>query len=561
MRAPQSRWWRTIVGASLLLVVGIPLADPIVRLIREPQWFGVWREGPRVLGLLVNTVTLTAGALALSLPIGTAAAILLFRTDIPSRVFFRRLLVLLLFVPLPLTASAWQSFVGLGGWLGNVLSFAPVPSAVQWRPWAHGLLPAVALHTAAALPWIIWIVGLGLGRVERELEEDALTAASVAWVIRRVTLRRSAGAVVAAALWVTVQTATEITVTDVMQVNTFAEETYTQLVAGDEGGVVRSVALAAPMMLGLGVVLGVLAAKLARSAPPLETVGRPPPAFRLGAARGLASIVVCAVMFAVAVPLAGLVWKAGGGDIGAWTPSELERRIMTMLRVRGMMVTESLLLAVATGASVAVASLLAAWLGLGTRLSALFVLVLTVAAVAEPGPVAGLGLKETIDYLVGLAHSDLAARVLYYGPSLVPVWWAGVIRFFPYGVFLLWPVVRTIPLETRETARIDGATPGVEFRSVIWPIGFSFLIQTTFAVAALSLGEIAAGKLVETPGAQTLAHEIFNQMHYGVSGDLAAVGLVLLGMVLLSVGLAFLARLALEPNKAPVTANSVAACD
>jgi ABC-type spermidine/putrescine transport system permease subunit II len=53
-----------------------------------------------------------------------------------------------------------------------------------------------------------------------------------------------------------------------------------------------------------------------------------------------------------------------------------------------------------------------------------------------------------------------------------------------------------------------------------------------FAVAVLSLGELGAGKLVETPGSQTFAHEVFTQMHYGVTNDLAALCLVLLTVVI-----------------------------
>jgi ABC-type spermidine/putrescine transport system permease subunit II len=49
----------------------------------------------------------------------------------------------------------------------------------------------------------------------------------------------------------------------------------------------------------------------------------------------------------------------------------------------------------------------------------------------------------------------------------------------------------------------------------------------------LSLGELSAGKLVDTPGSQTFAQVIFRRMHYGVTNDLAALCLVLLSVVLL----------------------------
>ena len=75
--------------------------------------------------------------------------------------------------------------------------------------------------------------------MERDLEEDALTAANRWRVLLRVTLRRSAAAIGAAALWVGLQTATEITITDMMQVRTYAEEVYTQMVAPEADAVGR----------------------------------------------------------------------------------------------------------------------------------------------------------------------------------------------------------------------------------------------------------------------------------------------------------------------------------
>src|SRR5204862_228056 len=48
------------------------------------------------------------------------------------------------------------------------------------------------------------------------------------------------------------------------------------------------------------------------------------------------------------------------------------------------------------------------------------------------------------------------------------------------------------------------------------------------AVGVLSLGELSAGKGGATPGSAALAHVIFEQLHRGVPGDVAALCLVLL---------------------------------
>jgi ABC-type spermidine/putrescine transport system permease subunit II len=80
---------------------------------------------------------------------------------------------------------------------------------------------------------------------------------------------------------------------------------------------------------------------------------------------------------------------------------------------------------------------------------------------------------------------------------------------------------------------VDGAGPAQEFRHVVAPLTAPALLRAGLVVAVLALGELSAGKLVETPGSQTFAHEVFTQMHYGVTNDLAAFCLVLLGAVTL----------------------------
>jgi ABC-type spermidine/putrescine transport system permease subunit II len=96
---------------------------------------------------------------------------------------------------------------------------------------------------------------------------------------------------------------------------------------------------------------------------------------------------------------------------------------------------------------------------------------------------------------------------------------------------ILWPLVRLLPRELRDGARVDGATPWQELRHIVWPFSWNGYLAAIFAVTVLSLGEISAGKLVETPGSRTFTQAIFDQMHYGVANDLAALCLVLLGII------------------------------
>jgi len=141
--------------------------------------------------------------------------------------------------------------------------------------------------------------------------------------------------------------------------------------------------------------------------------------------------------------------------------------------------------------------------------------------------------------------------MLWYGPSPVPILWIYVIRFFPFALALLWPVVRLMPREFLESARLEGARPGQEFRLVIFPLSGAACLLAALAVTVLSLGEISASKPVETPGWDTLVHVMLDRMHYGAGNDLAALCLLLLIVVLLGgIAVASTARLVIKNGAA-----------
>ena len=79
--------------------------------------------------------------------------------------------------------------------------------------------------------------------VEPELEESALLDYGPGRVLLRVTLRRGVGAIAAAALAVAVLTAGDMTVTDLLQIRTYAEEAYLQYSLGRGPGGAALVAL------------------------------------------------------------------------------------------------------------------------------------------------------------------------------------------------------------------------------------------------------------------------------------------------------------------------------
>src|SRR5262249_59200496 len=88
-----------------------------------------------------------------------------------------------------------------------------------------------------------------------------------------------------------------------------------------------------------------------------------------------------------------------------------------------------------------------------------------------------------------------------------------------------------VPRELGESARVDGARPVQELPCVVFPLTLGPWVRAVVVLSALSLGELAASKLVSTPGAPTYSEDLFMQLHYSTSRSLAARSLLLLAVV------------------------------
>jgi iron(III) transport system permease protein len=552
---------RLVAFAALFAIAGVPLILPWIDLLRTPAAWSVWSEHGRLASLLVATTLLVAGTQAIALPIGIWLALLLYRSTWRWHRLARWALGLCLFIPVPLTTSAWQVTVGDAGWLPiGRWSAAPGSLAPRiWQPWMQGMPAAIWIHGLAAIPWVVWLVGQGLTWVEPELEEEELTQTHLASVWRRITLPRARGIIGATAVWIGVQAATDISVTDVVNVRTFAEEVYTQMVTGDTRAAQRALAAAAPLCAVGLLLLLVAGIWLKRSLPPLNTLAGAP--FRFQAAwfpRGFIGVSAAVIVLAFLVPMGSLFWKLGSTE-GAWSWPVAVAHLNHVVMAWSSMILASLVCALAAGILVAGMALALAVLSLDSAWFGWLTASLLALAIAIPGPIVGMGLNSTIQSILGLTsllpgplrpvHAFLEV-VLYGAPSYVPIVWIDVVRFLPYACILMWPVARLYPRELRELARLDGFSLWTEFRFAIGPYLLPVALQAGAAVMALSLGELSAGKLVETAGAPTLSHELFNQMHYGVTNDLAAMGLVLLvGVIAFALALGAAGRWARRREK------------
>jgi iron(III) transport system permease protein len=498
----------------------------------------------RVEGLWINTAYLAVGSCLIAVPLGTLAAVIIFKTDAPGRRMAALLLAAMLLIPLFLIAGAWDAGFGVQGW--HTLFTNPHGHS----PWLAGWRAAIWIHALAAVPWVTLIVAAGLRAVETELEEDASLCASPLRVLWHVTLPRAAPSIAIAAVWVAIIASVEISVTDFFQVRTFAEEVYTQAALGtfDFSSDSTSSSFGA-LGMWLGISLSTLLALVALLAARRLLVDlanaslRQSWRWRLGRGRWPAALLLGFILLLVAgVPLATLVYKAGGqaiqtetGRERSWSAAKAITRIAAAPVEFGgdLWLTARLGAAAATGA--ALFGLPLAWsLRLARRapLVRLFGLAL---CFTIPGPLLGISVIRLLNQPPGSPLAFLAP--LY--DSYFAAWLVQTIRALPLVTLVLWSALASVSRSTLDAAALDGAGWWRRLLQVALPQRRPALAAAWLVGFAIASGELAATVLVLPPDRSTaITVRVFQLLHYGVDDRVAAISL------LLAIGVALITLLA-----------------
>ena len=462
--------------------------------------------------MLLNSAWIVGGTTFLALPLSVVFATIAFRTDCPFRVPLTVLIAATFLIPLCVTVTAWDAGFGQQGWFswnGD--------SSIQSEPLLGGWRSAIWIHAVSVTPCCVLIVGFGLCTVPPELE-DTVRLDGASWqVFQRVTLPHAWPAIAISAMWIAVNTAGEITVTDIFGVRTYAEELFVGF-AVDEGsglvestlnllpGITLSVALAACFM-----VVSSFWAPLARS-----TALRSPSPYLLGGWRLPALLVMLATsLTVVAVPLVNLAAKGGirvepslQGFSRTWEMRTLTRAVLSA----PWEYREEFIWSGALGILVALCSILLgvplAWLLVrGSRLG-LLVVSLLVLCLVIPGPVLGLlvvRLRGILDWPPWLNLFDR---------TLVPTTVALTMRTLPLSCLVLWFGFRTIAQATWERAILDGARGWHVLLRVIVPQRPTAVLVAFIVSLAWSMGELPVTFLTVPPGLSLLSVRVFNLAHY-----------------------------------------------
>ena len=490
-------------------------------------WFGVDPHGQQV---ALRTLGLGLGAGLISVPIG-----ILITWVCRSRSLISEVLLItctgLVFVPLFLQVSAWDSAFGKLGWFST--------QGASLQPMLTGWAAAVWIHGLAAAPQVALIMLVGVMMGSRSSEEQAMLDASPSVVFWNVTARKLAPLIIIGFVWTLVVTAREIAVTDIFQIGTLAEQIYlgyslgqfnTGLSPWSAEDIIRAEStrwqLSVALIFWVVVVFAVAcfsylsphfySDKWTKNQKSFSPMTLPK--------RCLGILLWCGISM---VPLGNLLVRASfgvqrldGEPVPEYSLSQLGHALQRVFDEYSVEMQWSLAIASVSAVVLMVVAIGFGWLAIESpKWRIAFVLSVGMLA-ATPGPLLGVGVVtvcSSVEY-------DWLAYL--YDRTIFPTVLATTLFCWPLIALITYCVMGSTAKDALEHAKVEGAG-GLTRLIRIAVMQNGLAITGCFLVAfVLSFGELSASQMVLPAGIDTIPRRMLGLLHSGVNELTAAFSLV-----------------------------------
>ncbi len=490
---PARRARRPAGLITVSALIAALLAVPLVFLLLEAQSAGAGTVAGQIFRpltgtLLWNTVRLTAVVTVLCACIGTAAAWLTERTDLPGR----RIWAVLLVVPL-----AIPDFVVAFGW-------------VTLSTWVQNFRGAVVVMTLAVYPLVYLPVAASLRAADPGQEEVARSlGVGRLRTFARITLGQARGAILGGCLLVTLVLLAEYGAFEMLGYQTFTTEIYTDL----------GLPTAVPTACGLSLVLIALSllvlagearlrgrGRVARSGPMTQ---RMMPPLRLGGATIPALLAVgLLILLALGVPVGECIYLIVQG-----TPASVTG--VSMLDAAWHTAAYGLAAAALdTLAALPVAVLAIRHTGAARH----FLERSTYLVLAMPGVVIALALTYfTEQHLNGFGYQTAPLLIICYA-----------IMFFPLALVGVKAAIARTPASLDDVARSLGQGRLAAFSRVTLRLAAPGLTAAFCLVFLSVITELTATLVLVPTGVQTLATQFWAYQSDGSNSQAAPFALVMI---------------------------------
>jgi iron(III) transport system permease protein len=515
IRSQQMNWPLLLAGSLVVAFVAVPLLYIFLRAIGGGSEVWLRLAQTRLLGLMVNTLSLTAAVTLGTVVLGVSMAWLTERTDLPGRRLWRWLLAMPLAIPAYIGAVVHLAMLRpRGGYLPQALALLfgrPVET-----PSPFGFWGAVFILTVFMYPYVYLLSAAALRSIHASLEEAARSLGYGLWgALWKVTLPVLKPGITAGALLVALDILAEYGTVALLRYETFSAAIFLQL-SGRYDRSAAAVLSGVLVLLAIAVLIGEV--KLQGKARFYQFGGswRPAPPIPLGRWRLPAVLIVFGVVaMALLVPITVLLfwtWEA------ATSPLPMAARFQTGSQGLWSFTWNSLwsaglaaLLAVALSLPVALLAVRDP-----SRLTHLYSRICQV-GYALPGVVVALSLILLVNRFLPF---------LYATPMVVVI--AYVLRHMPQAIRSSEAALAQVSPTLEEASLSLGRTHLRTFLEVTLRIILPGLFAGGALVFLTSLKELPATLLLRPAGFDTLAVRVWVWAGEGIYSQAAPAALLLI---------------------------------
>jgi iron(III) transport system permease protein len=491
--------------------------------------------------MMGNSLAFAFGSCAVSLAIGSVLAYLIVRTDVPGKPLMFAASLVPLIIPGILHTIAWVFILDPNNGVGNQWLIKPLDGGHAFNLYSiPGMIWIEGLHLA---PLVFLLMVAALRSMDPSLEESAImSGASLPTVFRRITLPLVRPALYAAALIMIVRGLESFEVPAVVGLRNHVW-VYTSKIwqtlndAIPNYGKAGAYAMTLLVLTSIGVWFQSQLANRGRAYQTITGKGFRPHPVRLGAWRIPATLLILLYfLIAVVLPVLALFYSSTQGFYSPpsrYTLSHLSFANYSLTwndPVFRHALTNSLYVGLGSATAVMLLAAVASWLVVRTRLPGRWLVDnLAFLPLAIPGLVLGVALM-----FVYLRTSWLPI----YG-TLWILFVAYVTRYMPYGMRYASTSMFQIGRELEESALMSGAGWWHTFRRIVLPLLTPGMIAGWIYIVIVSFRELGASVLLYSPGKQVLSIVIWEWWRDGLQTQVAALGVMLIGALVVLVAIAY----------------------
>lgn len=552
-----SRWApavRRLLSARNVIVVLV--AGVIAYLAVVPLGFLLWqtffRDGELTLArfreaytevglgtMAVNSFTFAIGSTAVSVGLGTVLAYLIVRTDVPLKPLMFAFSLVPLIIPGILHTIGWIFLASPQIGVLNRHVIEPLTGRTFDIFSLGGMIMVEGLHLA---PLVFLLMVAAFRSMDPALEESAImSGASLLTVFRRITVPLAKPALYASLLIMGVRTLEAFEVPALLGMPdgiwVFTSRIWRSLKeVPPDYGQAGAYAMSLLALTSIGVFWQSRLAKRGRAFQTVTGKGFRPRPVQLGVWR-LPATAFITLYFLVAVVAPLLILAYASTQTFYSPPTRQTLSNMTLDTYAEVIRTDivvtavknTVILGVGSATAVVLLAAVASWVVVRTRLPGRWLIDnLAFSPLIVPGLVLG----------VAMLFVYLRMPLPIFG-TLWILFIAYLTRYIPYGMRYASTSMYQIGGELEESAMTSGAGWFQTFRRVILPLLVPGLVAGWVYILIVSVRELSSTIIIYSPGNEVLSILIWEQYQNGEFTQLAALGMMMVGALVVLVALAY----------------------